>query len=89
VLVLPACGSSEGERATERTGGTGSGSSKPGGGHELFVANGSDVGSALSFQSVRSVPFLIDELAPQLATAVAGTGGTSGSTAASGASSGG
>ena len=43
------------------------------GGHDLYVANGSDVGSALSFQSVLSIPFLLDELVPQLAAARAGT----------------
>ena len=48
------------------------------GGHDVYVANGSDLGSALSFQSVLSLPFLLDELVPQLATAQAGTGGASG-----------
>ena len=45
------------------------------GGHDVYVANGSDVGSALSFQSVLSIPFLLDELVPQLAAARAGHGG--------------
>ena len=51
------------------------------GGHDVYVANGSDVGSALNFQSVLSIPFLLDELAPQLAAAVPGNGGSTGTTA--------
>jgi iron complex transport system substrate-binding protein len=43
------------------------------GGHDVYVANGSDVGSALSFQSVLSIPFLLEELVPDLAAARAGT----------------
>jgi iron complex transport system substrate-binding protein len=54
------------------------------GGHDVYVANGSDVGSALSFQSVLSVPFLIDELEPQLAAARAGTGAAVGTTSTTG-----
>jgi iron complex transport system substrate-binding protein len=41
-------------------------------GREVFVANLDEVGGALSFQSVLSLPFLIDELVPQLAEAVKG-----------------
>lgn len=44
------------------------------GGHEVFVENLSPTGGATSFVTVLSLPFLIDELVPQLATAVAGTG---------------
>jgi iron complex transport system substrate-binding protein len=42
-------------------------------GHEVFVANLDELGGALSFQSVLSLPFLVDELVPKLADAVAGT----------------
>jgi len=41
-------------------------------GREVFVANLDAVGGALSFQSVLSLPFLVDELVPQLAEAVKG-----------------
>jgi iron complex transport system substrate-binding protein len=41
-------------------------------GREVFVANLDDIGGALSFQSVLSLPFLVDELVPQLAEAVKG-----------------
>ena len=41
-------------------------------GREVFVANLDEVGGALSFQSVLSLPFLVDELVPQLAEAVKG-----------------
>lgn len=44
------------------------------GGHEVFVENLSPTGGATSFVTVLSLPFLIDELVPQLADAVAGTG---------------
>lgn len=42
--------------------------------HEAFVENLSPLGGATSFVTVLSLPFLIDELVPQLATAVAGNG---------------
>jgi iron complex transport system substrate-binding protein len=41
-------------------------------GREVFVANLDEIGGALSFQSVLSLPFLVDELVPQLAEAVKG-----------------
>ena len=44
------------------------------GGHEVFVENLSPTGGATSFVTVLSIPFLLDELVPQLADAVAGTG---------------
>jgi iron complex transport system substrate-binding protein len=42
-------------------------------GHDLFVANESELGGALSFVTVLSVPLLVDQLVPQLAVAVKGT----------------
>jgi iron complex transport system substrate-binding protein len=42
------------------------------GGHEAFVENLGPVGGATSFVTVLSLPFLIDELVPQIADAVAG-----------------
>jgi iron complex transport system substrate-binding protein len=41
-------------------------------GREVFVGNLDEIGGALSFQSVLSLPFLVDELVPQLAEAVKG-----------------
>lgn len=43
------------------------------GGHEAFVENLGPLGGATSFVTVLSLPFLLDELVPQLATALAGT----------------
>lgn len=44
------------------------------GGHEVFVENLGPTGGATSFVTVLSLPFLLDELVPRLADAVAGTG---------------
>jgi iron complex transport system substrate-binding protein len=41
-------------------------------GRVIFVDNLADVGGALSFQTALSLPFLLDELVPQMATAVDG-----------------
>jgi iron complex transport system substrate-binding protein len=43
--------------------------------HDLFVENLDDLGGATSFVSVLSLPFLIDEMVPRLAAAVAGDAG--------------
>ncbi|MEM9517634.1 MAG: ABC transporter substrate-binding protein [Actinomycetota bacterium] len=43
------------------------------GGHDLYIEGGSDLGAALSFVSVLSIPVLIDELVPQITAAIAGT----------------
>lgn len=43
------------------------------GGHEVFVENLSPTGGATSFVTVLSIPFLLDELVPRIAAAVAGT----------------
>jgi iron complex transport system substrate-binding protein len=43
--------------------------------HDTFVENEGPVGGALSFQSVLSLPLLIDDLVPRLAAAVKGDGG--------------
>lgn len=43
--------------------------------HDLFVENLDPVGGATTFVSILSLPFLIDELVPRLADAVAGQAG--------------
>ena len=45
--------------------------------HDLFVENLDELGGATSFVSVLSLPFLIDEMVPRLAAAVAGEAGPS------------
>ncbi|HEY8546710.1 MAG TPA: ABC transporter substrate-binding protein, partial [Acidimicrobiales bacterium] len=44
--------------------------------HEVFVENLSPTGGATSYVTVLSLPFLLDELVPQLADALAGRGPT-------------